>query len=304
VDVRIVVDIDPSTLTSMTELGQKHYVFKEITIDSGFNSILKTNTPEQILANYYYASSFSVPNILTDPSGQLFKIQQAVSKQFPKVKWVIKRINGMKELAVSSLNSLKSSDLMDCGEPLCYAVVSIAQIPALADLRDPTTKKCLVVFQELMKTHDKQELHESMLEFLGCRSIDREEVVRYYQDLSSIYRRAVEINKTPGIYMDKISKAARAAELAGLWEMVKRGFHHETMFMIIALRVMCQGIFLQDSVEDELVKHEQDYQKFLAELGLRSSDDLHQRAKAGSHLLDEVMQVVEQMITKNPKIIQ
>ena len=192
---------------------------------------------------------------------------------------------------------------MDCGEPLFFAVISIAQIPALADLRDPTTKTCLVVFQELMKTQGKQELYESALEFLGCRSIDQGEVVRHYQDLSSIYGRAVEINQSPGIYNDYFSELARAAMLDSIWEMVTAGFHRETMFGIIALRACCRVIFLQDAVEEEQVQHEEQYQKFLAELGLRSKDDLHQRAKAGSHLLDEVMQVAEQMMGTNLKII-
>jgi hypothetical protein len=303
VDIRIVLDIDPDELMSMTELGQKHDLYQGITIDSGFNPIQDINTPEQILENYFYASSFSVPNILSDPSGQLSKIQKAVSEQFTKKKWVIKRIDGMKELAISSLNSLKSSVVMDCGEPLFFALISIAQIPALADLRDPTTKKCLVVFQELMKTHGKQELHKSALEFLGCRSMDQGEVLRHYQDLSSIYGRAVEINQSPGIYNDYFNELARAALLDSLWEMVTAGFHRETMFGIIALRACCRAIFLQDAVEEEQVQHEQQYQKFLAELGLRSKDDLQQRAEDGRRLLDEVMQVALEIVDTNKKII-
>lgn len=304
VDVRIVVEIDPTKLMSMTELGQKNHIFKGITIDSGFNPIQDINTPEQILANYFYASSFSAPNILSDPTRHLSKIQKTVSELFPKKKWVIKRVDGMKERAISSLNSLKSSAVMDCGEPLFNAVLSIAQIPALADLRDPTLKKCLVVFQECMKSYGKHELHESALEFLGCRSIDRGEVVRHYQDLSSIYGRAVEINQSPGIYFDYFSEVKRATQLDGIWEMVTAGFHSEAMFGIMGLRVASRGIFLQYAVEEEKVQHEQQYQKFLAELGFRSSDDLHHRVKAGSHLLDEVMRVAMQIVEMNPKIIQ
>jgi hypothetical protein len=118
--VRIVVDIDPPTLMSMTELGQEHQIFKGITIDSGFNSIQGINTPEQILTNQNWACNFSVPNILSDPSGQLSKIQKAVSMQFPKKKWGVRRIEEARGIAISSLDSLQTSAVIDCGEPLCY----------------------------------------------------------------------------------------------------------------------------------------------------------------------------------------
>ena len=41
----------------------------------------------------------------------------------------------------------------------------------------------------------------------------------------------------------------------------------------------------------------------MAELGLHSEDDFIKRAEDGALLLDEVMQVAEQMIETNQKII-
>jgi hypothetical protein len=188
--------------------------------------------------------------------------------------------------------------------PLCYVVISIAQIPALADLRDPTVKKCLVVFRELMKTYGTQELHESVLALLGCQKTDQVDVERHYQDLSSIYDRAVEINQSPGIHMDKISEVAQASELASLREMINEGLHREAMFMIVALRAMCRDVCLQDAVEKEKAQHEQQYKKFVAELGIRSKDDIQKRAEDGTLLRDEVMQVAAQIVETNQKIIQ
>jgi uracil DNA glycosylase len=65
---------------------------------------------------------------------------------------------------------------------------------------------------------------------------------------------------------------------------------------------MCRDAFLQDAVEEERAQHEQQYKMFLAELELRSKDDIKKRAEDGALLLNKVMEVAAQIVETNQKI--
>jgi len=301
VDIRIVVDIDDPELIYEQGLEQQFLTVQGITLDIGFNSYQDFRQAEKVLADFRFACHFSVPNILSDPSEQLSKIQKAVAAQYPRKKWVRTRIEGVRDLVLSSLDNLKASAVEECMMHLPLAVMGIAQIPALADLRNPTMKKSFVVFQKLMENHGKQALHESLLELFGSNSMDREDVERYLEDLSIIFDRAVEIARSPSLG-DFVNIAARPVVIDGSWDMVNDGFHHEAMFWIATMRAICQATILQDAPEDEQIVYSQQYGELMADLGLRSTEDLHKRAEDGSQLLDEVMGVAEQMIETNEKI--
>ena len=86
--------------------------------------------------------------------------------------------------------------------------------------------------------------------------------------------------------------------------MVNDGFHREAMFWIVSMRAICQVTILQDASEEEQMYYSEEFEKLLAELGLRSEDDFQKRAEDGKQLLDEVMQLADQIVETNEKIIQ
>ena len=154
-----------------------------------------------------------------------------------------------------------------------------------------------------MENHAKPALHQSLLQLFGSHSMDRKEVEMYLKDLSITFDRAVEIIQSPSMG-DFVNIAARPVAIDGAWEMINAGFYREAMFWIAVMRAICQVTIQQDASEEEQTLYAEQYVKLLAELGLSSRDDLHRRVEDGKQLLDEVMQVADQIIEKNPKIIQ
>jgi hypothetical protein len=86
--------------------------------------------------------------------------------------------------------------------------------------------------------------------------------------------------------------------------MINAGFHREAMFWITVMRAICQATIQQDASEEEQILYAEQYMKFLEELGLHSKDDFQQRAEDGKQLLEEVMQVADQIIATNEKIVR
>jgi hypothetical protein len=303
VDLKVVVDIDPHDPIFDGELRHRNLSFKGITLEPTLSPFQGFCTPEQILADHRYAAHFSIPNIVSDPSGELSKIQKIVEEQFARNKWVVKRIEGARDFALWGLDTLKSGSVVDRMLSLVFALWGITQIPVHADLRPPTGRKCGVVFLKVMKNHGKQDLHESALELFGSQSMDRVDVERHYQDLSKTFDRAVEIARSPS-FGDYVNKAARPVVIAGSWEMINDGFHREAMLWIVSMRTICQQTILEDATDEEQKKFTEQYSKLLAELGFHSLDDFQKRAEDGKQLLDEVMQVAVQIVETNEKIIR
>jgi len=82
VDVKILLDIDDPKQIEKQGLFQQYRSYKGITLETIFSPFAEYNTPEQILADFIHAAHFSVPNILSDPSGDLSKIQKAIAAQY------------------------------------------------------------------------------------------------------------------------------------------------------------------------------------------------------------------------------
>lgn len=302
VDVRIVVDIDDHELIAEQGLRQQIRSIQGVTLDFGFDPISRVGTPEQVLGNYTLACHFSVPNILSDPSGHLTKIQKAVEKHYAQRRWLTERVERARVHTLEVLHDLQmSDDVVGSVTPLFFAVMGMTQIPAVADLRNPTMRKCLVVFLELVERQRKRPLHESVLKFLGSDAMDRKAVERHHRDLVTVFDRAVEIAQSPSIG-DFVNITARPVVIAGSWELIEDGFHREAMLWILSMRALCQATIEKDASDREKAQYAQRYKEFLVELGLASVEDSKKRAQYGERLLEEVMQVAEEIIETNPKV--
>ena len=302
VDVRIVVDADDREQIAAQGLRQQIRSVQGVTLDLGFDPIQQFGTPEQVLGSPFRACHFSVPNVLSDPSGHLTKIQKTVEMHYAQRKWLTKRVEQAKIRITESLHSLQTSDdVTECAMPLFFAVMGIAQLPALADLRNPTMRKCLVVLLELLDRQEKRPLYESVLRFLGSDAMDRQEVERHHQDLTTTFDRAVELVRSTNLG-GFIDIAARPVVIAGSWELVEGGFHREAMLWIMIMRAVCQSTIEADASGKERTLHRQRYKEFLAELGLASVEDSRKRAQYGERLLEEIMHVAEGIIETNPRV--
>jgi hypothetical protein len=303
VDIAILVDIDNPKLLNEQGLTQQYRSYKGIILETTFSPFREFGTPDRILANHYYTSNFTLPNILSDRSGQLTKIQKTVAEQYTQKKWVTKRIEGARDSALLSLESIKSGAFVDRMVSLSSAILEITFIPMLADLRPPTVRKCVMVFLEMMESIGRQDLYESLLKIYGSQSMTRIDVERHLEDLSKTFDRTLEIVQSSSLW-DYINPIVRPVVISANWEMINDEYHREAMWWIYCMRTICQHTILQDASEEEQKKYAEQYEKLLAELGLRSEDDFQKRGEDGALLLDEVMQVALEIVETNPKIIQ
>jgi len=301
VDLKTLVDNDDPDSLNEQGLIQQYRSYKGIALETTYSPLQGFSSPETDLADYRYAAHFTVPNILSDPTGELIKIQKTIAEQFARKKWVTKRIDGARGSVQWGLDGLQSGSFEDRMLALWFAT-GIAAIPVQADLRHPTIRKGGIVFLEIMENIGRQDLHESLLKIYGSQSMTRRDVETHLEDLSNTFDRAVEIVRSPSMG-DYINLIARPVVIDGAREMVNDGFHREAMIWIGNMRTICQQTILQDAPDEEQKKYSEHYEKFLAELGLHSMDDFQKRAEGLTLLLEEMMQVAKKIVESNQKIM-
>ena len=304
VDLKILMDVDEPEWIHEHGLIQQKRAYKGIILETTFSPFKEFSTPERVLADFVWAAQFSVPNILSDPSGELSVLQKTVAAQFARKKWVIKRIEGARNYALMFLDNTQKGNFKDQWMALVYAVSGgITMIPIQAELRPPTIRKGNIAFKKIMENHGRQDLHERLLRILGTQSIKRVKVERHLHELSGTFDRALEIMKSPSQF-GFIEPISRPLVIHGSREMVDEGFHREAMVWIMCMLAECQKTIDQDGSEEEKQKYMERYERILAEMGFRTEEDFQKRVDDGKKLLDEVIQVAKQIIETNPKIIQ
>ena len=304
VDVKILVDIDDLKQIIEQNLIQHYQSYQGITLEIIFTPYKKYNNPEEILANFAHAAHFSVYNILSDPTGELSAIQKVVAAQYAQKKWVMKRIEGARAYTLNSLDYLRTGTIGDRWLEMAFALIcGLAQIPIQAKLQPPTVRKASIIFQKIMKNQGRQDIYEAILKLLGIQAMDRADAERYFEDLSNTFDYAIEIIRSPSM-ADLISPLARPVVIDGSRELIDDGYHREALIWIVTMRTICQQIILQDAPEEEQQKYGVKHDDIMAELGFHSADDFQEREEVIKRLLEEVMQVADQIVETNPKIIQ
>jgi hypothetical protein len=160
---------------------------------------------------------------------------------------VKKRIDGATESAEKALGNV--SEVADTDRILMSLVMltmSITHNAIVANLGNPTMRKCLVVFGALVKAHAEGDLQESMLQLLGSASMNRQTVEGYFRDLSQAFDWAVDIIRGPSMG-DFVNENARLIAINGCREMMENGHHREAMFWIASMRTICQRVIERDA---------------------------------------------------------
>jgi len=299
-------DVDLFLLVDREVAGwseQKKFLYNGVILEAVVFPLERFRTPEQVLVRID-AANLSIPSIISDPSGHLTKLQRAVAEGYSKREWVRKRCEKARQNVQSDYleEMIRADTLCDQVLNLLWAVMEMAQIPALAHLRNPTVRKCLVVFGELLMAQGKRSLHESLLTLLGSVGMNQGQVESHLQECISAYDRAIEVISTPFWGDFDVNDQMRPIAVDGSWELIDSGYHREAVFWILSVHTVAQMAIQNDAPEGEKAQFMHRYERVLGELGMGSSADLQHRAELGRSILNDIMKVAEEIMASNSEI--
>ena len=298
VDITVVTE-DPHPAASFRKLLSSDLMLEVSSISSE-----QFQSPDTILGVYHTAVHFTTPNIIADPSGQLTKIQAAVSRNFAKRHWVYKRCEHARDTLLRSLQWLEETDpFHDQVFAWLYAASMPTHIVLVADLKNPTGRRMFVASRDVLTKYGYLSLHEAMLGILGSARMSREQVSGMLTACSEVFDSATQVIKTPFFGASSISAAARPLAIDGSREMIERGDHREAAFWITVMHSWCQTALLNDAPVELQQRYAPSYHRSVGALGVTSFADLQQRTEQIKEQLPRISEVTESIIAANPEII-
>lgn len=302
VDLYIVIDGDMPENTRHVKFD-----YKGIILEPNYVSSQRHRTPEQLLANHFLAFHFRVPNIISDPSGNLTALQKAVARDFAKRQWVEERCQSEFQAALrwaEKCLSVESEDdyMLERVANLVGSVVFGVSVPALADLRSPTVRKCLVLYHEVLAKYGKLSYFEDVLAVLGCAELGESDVAALLEDTTTAFNKAVQVIKTPFFADWNICEAARPISIGGSQELISNGYYREAVLFIMIVFNSAILAIQNDAADDEKLPFLCSYQKALDVLGFGTEKDFFHRVDQWKETLNEIWDITGEILDMNPEI--
>jgi len=276
-----------------------------VTLDVAYVPLERLGSAEAILADYHVAGAFRSPNVIADPSGWLTALQAAVSKDFARWTWVLRRCEHARDHALRNARSLpRFDDFNDQAIAWLFANGIMTHVLLVAGLRNPTVRRRYAAVRELLEDYGQLAFHEVLLGSLGCREVGRERAERHLAALEDAFDAAKGVAAgAPLPFAANISDAARAIAVDGSRELIEAGLHREAVFWIAVTQARCQKL-LHGAAPEAAARFEPAFRDLLADLGITSPGDLQRGAGQVEALLPDVWLVAAAIMATNPEIVE
>jgi hypothetical protein len=260
-------------------------------------------SPEQVLADYHLAGPFRQPNLISDPTGELARLQAAVGPEYPRREWVVRRCEHARRKIVQGLRGLDSAaPFHDPVMTWLFPAGITTHVLLAAGLRNPTVRRRYAAVRELLLERGRPELYETLLELLGCAQLGPDRVRTHLQAMADAFDTAKQQLRSPFPFASDLTDVARPIAVEGSRELIERGLHREAVFWIAVTYARCRKVLHEDAPPELRNEHEEGFRRLLADLGIGSFDDLLTRSRRIQAFLPELWEVAQQIMAATAAI--
>ncbi|MDQ3856287.1 MAG: hypothetical protein M3281_07840, partial [Chloroflexota bacterium] len=246
---------------------------------------------------------FRLPNVISDPTGHLTELQEAVSRDFARRHWVLKRCEQARNKVAAGIDGL------DASRPFHEQVLSwlfptgvTTHVLLVAGLRNPTVRQRYTAVRALLAQYGHLEIYEPLLALLGCAGMTRTRVEYQLGVIAEVFDAATLVLRTPFPFASDLSEIARPIAIDGSRDLIERGYHREAVFWIAVTYSRCQQVFHSDAPAGSRDRYTPGYRQLLGDLGIVSFDDLLRRGAEVKAYLPRVWETAEAIVAANPEI--
>ncbi|NOZ27798.1 MAG: hypothetical protein GXP39_07070 [Chloroflexi bacterium] len=278
--------------------------YKGLILECGRVSVERYRSPEVVLSDPGLAPNLVTNSILSDPFGMLTELHAVVSREYPRRKWVLARYEAEKKRALQGLQGIeRANSLVEILVNLYSLIGGITGTIAVADLKPPTHRRCLIVMREVLEAYGEVELEEEVLGLLGFAQLGRADVEGYLQECIEAFDRAVEVTRTPVPAGFKLHPYVRPYMVEGAREMINEGYHREAMYWILLFWAISNTAIQLDAPEGEKDYYQAKFGRFLSDIGWGTLHDAAIRRPQASKLANNIFNTAKEIIDRNPEIM-
>ncbi len=286
-------------------IRNRNLCYKGIIIECSYRPRADYTQLDAVLANHMMAHNIVAGRTLADPTGMLKELQTAVASAFAEQRWVAARCQGEKQFVQTVIHDLAQATMSPETFGRLLVVVSyLANLLIIADLKPPTTRRCLVLMREILRPLDRLDLHERALEVLGFAQLSREEVQAYLHECATAFDRAVALKRSATLRDHKLHDFVKPYFITGSQEMIDAGDYREAMIWICGGYAIALMTLFQDAPAEEQQQVLLQAGRLLHSLGLGTPAALAERLRQLHALRDDFFQLADTMVAQHPAIIR
>jgi len=279
------------------------FCYRGVMLEASYLSVDAVQSPQQVLGEYNLAGSFHTPSVIADPTGRLVPLQQAVEAEYANEEWVRARAWQACNKVVNTLANLdESAPYHEQVMRWLFGTGIMTHVLLAAGLRNPTVRLRYTAVRNLLEVYGRLDVHEELLDALGCAQIRPVQVEAHLQAMTSAFDAAKDVTATPFFFASDISDLARPIAIDGSWQLIKQGLHREAVFWIVATFSRCMMIFQADAPH-LLNQHQAAYRALVYDLGIDSFEDMRVRSNHTIEMLPALWQAAEGIISVNPGVV-
>ncbi|HVH07599.1 MAG TPA: hypothetical protein VNE71_16525 [Myxococcota bacterium] len=260
---------------------------------------------DELAASYHLAAGLAADAVVADPSGELRAIQREVARSFRDEH----RVRARCENAVGRVLELLADQAAavawhDQVNSWLFATGVLTHVLLVAALANPTVRLRYVAVRRVVEEYGAGALQPRLLDLLGCRAIAADRVSHHVDALARSFDAAAACARTAFPFRSDITPVARPIAIDGSRALIRSGEHREAVFWIVATFVRCGRILGADAPADVADEHAHAFRELLADLGIRSPDELRNRADRVRQFVPELRLAAEAIRAANPQIIR
>lgn len=274
-----------------------------VLLDISYLTLNDLGSAEALLGNSHLAGSFRGDSLIADMTGELARLQAAVSRDYAKRQWVERRVEHANGKVLRFLDGVDpAATVPDQVISWLFGTSVTTHVLLVAGLRNPTVRKRYLAVRELLSDYDRLDVYAEILELLGCADWPPTRTERHLAAMTEAFDAAIEVIRSPFPFASDISDAGRPVAIDGGRELIESGHHRDAVFWIAVTYSRCQAVLQSDAPPEVRDRFTLSYRALLADLGIDSSADLGLRADATRAYLPHLVVIADQIMGANSDI--
>lgn len=261
----------------------------------------KLRSADDVLADYHLAGAFRTDSVIHDPTGHLRQLREQVAAGFADRRWIRRRcLDARARITTRLSGSDDDQPWPDRVTNWLFGTGITTHVLLVAAMRNPTIRLRYAAVREVLEEYGQLDLHERLLDLLGCADLTPEQVTQHIRALGDTFDAAATVARTRFFFSTDITPEARPVVVDGSRELIHRGLHLEAMFWAVATFARCQKVLAADAPPVVRDQYAVSFAACLADLGIRSDVDLRERAARVLAFLPELDARTENIIGRHP----
>ena len=273
-----------------------------VLLDVTYLSWDQLGSSADVLASYHLAGIFRAGTIIADPTGRLAPLQAATAAGFARRPWVRRRCQDAERRIVERLGRVDApGSRHDQVTTWLFATGVTTHVLLAAGLRNPTVRLRYLAARSLLLEHGRPEVHEELLELLGCARLTRGRVEAHLRAMTTTFDAAAVAAGTRPFASD-ITSTARPIAVDGSRDLIAQGHHREAVFWIAVTYARCVTILADADRAPGTARRDPGFTALLDDLDVTSAADRRRRAQEVRDYLPRLRAVKEAILAATPGI--